>query len=78
MATVNVPGIGHIQRVGGNFLHEGNIFHPIKGPIVINCSSIIFHLTDMLIIDHYLKRDKKIRHTTPSKYCEGMDCSLVW
>ena len=52
MDAVNFPGIGHIQRVGGIVYHGSNLLHPIKGPIVINCYTIIFHLPDTLCIEH--------------------------
>ena len=77
MAFGNVPGIGHIQIVEGIVFHESNIFHPLKGPIVVNCSNIIFHLSDMLIIEHYLKRAKKsgtMHILSPFRAWTGVSC----
>ena len=67
MAARNVPGIGNIQRVEVVVCHKANIFHPIKGSVFINCSTIRFHLPDMLSIENQLKISNKLRQNEPSK-----------
>ena len=52
MASGNGSSIGHIKIVDVIFFHESNMFHSIRGNLVINCITISFHLPDMLSIDH--------------------------
>ena len=52
MADGNVTGIAHIQKVEGIFFHESNLFHPIKGYLVVNCSTIILHFPKKISIEN--------------------------
>ena len=60
MASVNVTSNVPIQRVEVIFSREINLFRPIKGPLVVNFITIIFHLPETLSIEHLLKISKNL------------------
>ena len=73
MDNGNVQIVGLIQKVEDFFPHESNIFHFIKGTLVINCHTFRLYLTDKISIEHYLKSNSKFSHTATSNSREYVD-----